>query len=341
MLYLHTQHLKQAQLPWSDAIAHMVTATEGMGRVHFSQPIKPYLDFEEPSNRIIAMPAYLGGDINACGLKWIASFPDNINHGIQRAHSNTVLNDGLTGKPIAFINSAYISGIRTAAVTGMVIQKLRSHLPNGKIIAGIAGFGPIGQLHLSMVLDVLGQSLEEVRIFDLRPINENLLPQDAPCPVRVTQTWQEAYADCDVFMTCTVAKQRWINLPPKPGSLQLNVSLRDYHAEIANSVDVTLVDDWDEINRANTDVEILHKTYGLSKQDTVSLLDLFTKDQIIKPSQTLMFHPMGLAIYDVILAKAYVQRCLEMGIGMVLPEENDSPLNSNSSTPPKPTLVHS
>ena len=324
MLYLHTQHLKQANLSWNTAIGLMAEAIESMGRNHFSQPIKPYLEFENPSNRIIAMPAYLGQPIGACGLKWIASFPENLEKGIQRAHSNTILNDAETGKPLAFFNTAYISGVRTAAVTGMVIRKLMANRDWQDVKVGIAGFGPIGQLHLAMVLDLLGPQLGKVSLFDLRPIDPSLIPQDAPCHIEVADRWEQAYADADIFMTCTVAKSRWIDREPKPGSLQLNVSLRDYHAAIAMGADVTLVDDWDEVCRANTDIEIMQRDFGLSKADTLDLVTLFRENHPLpKPDETVMFHPMGLAIFDVILAQAYYRICQRDGIGLTLPEGDD------------------
>lgn len=82
MLYLNTTNLEQMNLPWALCMDTIRSAVQVMAAHEFSQPIKPYLLFDkDPSSRIIAMPAYVGGEIGMAGIKWIASFPGN--HGRQ------------------------------------------------------------------------------------------------------------------------------------------------------------------------------------------------------------------------------------------------------------------
>ncbi|MEU4745013.1 2,3-diaminopropionate biosynthesis protein SbnB, partial [Actinosynnema sp. NPDC023658] len=66
---------------------------------------------EDPSSRIIALPASIGGDIGVHGMKWISSFPANVASGLPRASAVLILNDRVTGYPIACLESSIVSAV--------------------------------------------------------------------------------------------------------------------------------------------------------------------------------------------------------------------------------------
>src|SRR6266496_473391 len=100
---------------------------------------------DKPDCRIIALPAYLGKDFNVAGLKWIASYPANIQRGFPRASAVLVLNSHETGYPFAILESSIISAARTAGSAALAAHWLNGQsgrrddraLEYGK---GIAGF---------------------------------------------------------------------------------------------------------------------------------------------------------------------------------------------------------
>ncbi|WP_405108696.1 2,3-diaminopropionate biosynthesis protein SbnB [Paenibacillus sp. FSL K6-1217] len=324
MLYLTTKNLEQMNLPWHLCIDTIRRTVQVMATQEFSQPIKPYLLFDkDPSSRIIAMPAYVGGGIGMAGIKWIASFPGNHNRQLPRAHSVTILNDPGSGKPLAIINSPLISGIRTASVSGLMIQEYgKAHPFADKIIAGIVGFGPIGQLHLSMLTQLLGDRLEEIRIFDQNPDALHPIPEELRTRIRPVDSWEEAYEEADIFITCTISSSGYIDRKPKEQSLLLNVSLRDFTPAILSYTSAIVVDDWDEVCRANTDIEHMHNQRGLRREDTVSIVEVVCGNGLAKfpQEEAVMFNPMGMAAFDIAIGSLYYHEALKFGCGQELDE---------------------
>jgi len=122
MLYLNEKDLTKIGYNWNATIDNIEQAVHCLHNKDFVQPVKPYLRYRDLTNRIIALIAFVGGKINLAGIKWIASFPDNINHGLPRAHSVVILNNADTGAPVGIINTALLSIIRTASVSGLMIR---------------------------------------------------------------------------------------------------------------------------------------------------------------------------------------------------------------------------
>lgn len=323
MIYLNDTTIKELNVSWNSNIQVIGDTVKCISLHETVQPVKPYLRYGDTQNRIIAMPAFVGGNINKSGIKWIASFPGNIHKGQARAHSVTILNEAATGVPVGIINSGSLSAIRTASVSGFIIKQFLQQRNRAGLRVGMTGFGPIGQHHLDMCHALLGNSMEEIIIYDLLPVREELIPAGLREKVTIAGSWQQAYAGADIFITCTVSKERYINEAPKPGSLHLNISLRDYQPTVfpwfAKGI---IVDNWEEICRENTDIEMFHKTSGLQKTDVKEIQDVLTGDfsSLFGNDQPVMFNPMGMAVFDIAMADRFIKLARETNAGVLLDE---------------------
>lgn len=312
MKYFNEEIIKNVGENWNDIFTWIEKAITLNKQKDISQPIKPYLRYKDLTNRIIAMPSYVGGDINAAGIKWIASFPKNIEKNIPRANSVTILNNADTGEVKAIFNTAEMSIIRTAGVTGVVLKHFLKN-KHKKFNILIIGFGPIGQKHYQMINACFKDKVNKIKIFDLKKIDYNFSDSN----VDVVDNWQDAYLDSDIVITTTVSKDRYINIKPKDEALLLNVSLRDYKQEVYPYVkDGIIIDDWEEVNRENTDIELFSKNCGLKQKDTNDLYDImqpnFFKDKVY------MFNPMGMSIFDIAVAQLYYEKSLTDNFGIDL-----------------------
>lgn len=320
MIYLNEADIREIGIDWSACTDVISDAVKCLLENETAQPIKLYLRYKDLKNRIIAMPAYVGGSFGVAGLKWIASFPDNIKKGIPRASSAVILNDSVTGAILATINTNLLSVIRTVSVSSLLIRKYIATKNKKNITLGIIGFGPIGQYHLKMCSALYGERIGKIICYDLRNIAKKELG-DFYGKVEIVDSWQKAYEESDIVITCTVSDKTYIDRKPKDGSLLLNVSLRDFKPEVFDHVKKSIiVDDWDEVCRESTDIEVFHKQKSLQKEQVKNIVDVVIGNCMNDYSNDLpiMFNPMGMSIFDMAIAKHYLDLAKEKNLGIEL-----------------------
>jgi ornithine cyclodeaminase/alanine dehydrogenase-like protein (mu-crystallin family) len=113
-------------------------------------PPKPSV-YPRPGCFANAMPAYVS-DGDLLGLKFVSVYVTNPPRNLPLINGIVVICDGDTGLPRALMGAGYLTGIRTAAVSGACIQALAP--PQGGHVV-ITGAGVQARTHLE-VLDVLG-----------------------------------------------------------------------------------------------------------------------------------------------------------------------------------------
>ncbi|RAP74724.1 2,3-diaminopropionate biosynthesis protein SbnB [Paenibacillus montanisoli] len=324
MIYLHDGHIRDMGMDWRQltGIVEQVIRTRDAGDT--VSPLKTYLRFHDLKNRIIAMPSFVGGSFGLAGLKWIASYPDNGRHGLPRAHNTIILNDTATGRPVALLRSELLNGLRTAAVSGLMMQAYMAARQPEELRLGIIGWGPIGRRHLEMCAALFGNRLKQVMLNDLKGIDPDTIPLQLRDRTEIAADWRAVYRGSNVTATCTVAAERYIDEQPPAGALLLNVSLRDYKPASVAKVNAVIVDDWREVCRENTDIEKLHEQAGLSESDARTIADVVCRGAMAEfaADEAVFFNPMGLGAFDIAIAGYYWQRALQLGLGVELEQDN-------------------
>ena len=179
-----------------------------------------------------------------------------------------------------------------------------------------------------MLKSLLGDKADQFIIFDQEAKTQNFgLALDCS-NTYLTKSWEEAYQKSDIFLTCTTTSTPYIDIPPKPGSIHLNISLRDYHPKVFAHSNCIIVDDWDEVCRENTDIYRAHLQHNLTKDRVIDLVEFhsssFFKDFDAKAFQEndfFHFNPMGMSVFDIAIATDFYQRALDGEIGVILEKE--------------------
>ena len=129
--------------PNSDSHGAMITFPE---QSPFPNMPKPTAD-----RRMMAMPAYLGGNFQTAGAKWYGSNIANREKGLPRSILMFTLSDADTGAPLAHMSANLLSAYRTGAIPGVGARHLARK--DAKVI-GLAGPGVMGKTTVAAFMAV-------------------------------------------------------------------------------------------------------------------------------------------------------------------------------------------
>lgn len=298
----------------------------GNGRSETVNPPSSFLRFpDDPANRIIALPASVAGDVRVAGIKWISSFPANVDRGVPRASAVVVLNDLATGYPLACIEGSIISAVRTAASAALAAQRLGEGRPGPERI-GILGTGLIAR-YVHTFLVAAGLDAGEIHLYDSsRPHVEGFAGylKRTGGPGRTVTVHDSAESlirssDLVVFATTAgtphVTEPAWFAHHP----LVLHVSLRDLSAEVALA-SCNVVDDVDHCLRARTSLHLAEQLTGNRDHVHATLYDVLTGAFVPPADRTVVFSPFGLGVLDLVVAQHVYQLVSRSEHAMVVPD---------------------
>lgn len=309
----------------SDVVAAVRQAYLLHARGDTAVPHSSFLRFpDDDRNRVIALPAYLGTRSPVCGIKWIASFPGNVDLGVERASAVMILNCVRTGRPEALLEASVVSARRTAASAALAAATLAGSTPDTGV--SLVGCGVINFEVLAFLRVVLA-GLREVTVYDLSPQRAESFA--ARCGAR----WPELSVHVADRMPEALAAHRLVSLATtasaphlpaeycRPGTLVLHLSLRDlWPSTILTSVNI--VDDADHVCRAATSLHLAEQQTGDRRFITTSIGDILADPgYLVRDSGRLtVFSPFGLGILDLAVADLARRGASRRGIGTRMPD---------------------
>jgi len=285
----------------------IVELVEETYRLHSSgdsvNPPSYFLRFpDRPTSRIIALPASIGGDIRVDGLKWISSFPENVDAGIPRASAVLILNDHDTGYPYACLEASIISATRTAALAASAAGWLSLDRDRPTRV-GFCGAGLIAR-YIHTFLTGTGWSFEETGVYDVSAASADgfrgyLQRSGGDGRVTVHDSAEQLIRSSDLVVFATVAARPHISDPRwfAHNPVVLHVSLRDLAPEVLLA-SVNLVDDVEHCLKANTSPHLTEQLTGDRAFLLGTLADVMAERVTVPPDRPVIFSPFGLGVLD-------------------------------------------
>jgi N-[(2S)-2-amino-2-carboxyethyl]-L-glutamate dehydrogenase len=284
-------------------------------------PHSSFLRLPGERNRIIALPAYVSNGCSHAGIKWIASFPDNVAAGLTRASAVIILNSAKTGFPEAILEGSVISARRTAASAALAASILA---PKDLEVLGLVGCGAINR----EVVRFLRQThplIKEIHVFDLDAERAALFIRHCSRFPELTVTMApDATSVLDnssvVSIATTAAKPHIDHIPATPGSLILHISLRDLTPEVIVAAE-NIVDDAEHVCREQTSLHQAEQQTGNRDFIRCSISELLLNSETGRPKNSTapcVFSPFGLGVLDLAVACMVVEMAKERKIGLEL-----------------------
>lgn len=283
-------------------------------------PPKTSLHPHDPTTFLNAMPAYVGGEVQAAALKWVGGADDNIKRGLPTISGLLIYNDPLTMMPLAIMDCAWLTMIRTAAANAVAMKYLG---PREAEVVAIIGCGVQGRGNLR-AMSLLYPNIREVRAFDTNPqalqgfVDEmreatglNVVPVSTP---------EQAVRGADIIVTAAYMppdpepyiENEWL----KPGAMAAPV---DYNwwwkNELVQSVDKLVTDDLGQFGYYRT------KGYFQGVPEPWDLGDIVAGKLPgrERDDERTMSMCMGIGIDDAVTAKLIYDTARARGTGVELP----------------------
>lgn len=309
-------------------------------------PEEAYLgwtDSDGHAARCLAMPGGLRWDGRlTLGLKVINGSLGNVARGLPRSQGFTTLFDPETARPVVVMEAAYVSAIRTAAVTAVSARCLGRP---GMSTMVLIGCGTLAKAHLAVLPDAC-PNLAVLTLFDVDATRAERLakavrdhPTTARLDVRVVRDPETAVRDADLVVTTTTVTEGYLPYAwLRPGALVAHVSLDDVLPDVVRSADLVVVDDWSLVSHDRR--RLLGRMFaagallapdGGHHPDATAASDARRVDGTLGdvltgalPGRTtegdiVLSNPFGMAVLDVAVATRVHAAAVAAGVGRWLP----------------------
>lgn len=183
------------------ACIDLMAATQAaVSRSEIELPLRSMLAVADGAGYFGVMPGEIGAD-EVFGAKLVTLFPDNPSRGIPTVQGYILLFNGADGTPLALVEAASVTALRTAAASAAATRVLARE--DASTLA-VLGCGVLAATHLEAMLAI--RPVRDVRIWgrDLEKATAFAERHANPGGARVKAVAVAAEAVADAHLVCTV-----------------------------------------------------------------------------------------------------------------------------------------
>ncbi len=301
----------------------METAFGELARGRTVMPQRAVIPIPDHKGIYLAMPGYIGGDMNALGLKVVTVYPNNPSkYDLPTILGTLMLCDPATGKAIAIMDAGYLTAVRTGAASGVATKYLARE--DSKVCT-VFGAGVQARKQLEAVQII--RPLERVYVNDISKEAMESFAGDLSASLGIeivpSQDVEKIVRESDIIVTASsshdpVFDGNWL----KPGTHVNNIGSHTPDAREMDTITVKrskFVADLKEANLAEAGDILIPIKEGAVTEDHIyaSLGEIVVGDKPGRENaeEITVFKSCGLAIQDVSTALAIYNAAREKGVG--------------------------
>ncbi len=287
----------------------------------FHMPDRTHIDYR--GNTLLLMPCFTEKHM---ATKLVSLFPENKKRELPVLFGVMVLNDGNTGKPLAVLDGAALTALRTGAVGSVSIRHMAS--PHVKTL-GIVGAGVQG-FHQTLTA-CTQRDFETVYVYDLYTEKADQLCRKLAgilkgIQIKKTTGSEQLLRGSEVIITATTSREPV--LPDKEEMYQgkhivgigsYKPDMREFPAALFKNIG-TMVVDTDYAVEESGDLKIPLEKGWIQKEHIVTIGKVISGQISIKKGEpgekgATVFKSVGMALFDLVVSEFIYRKAKEFGKG--------------------------
>ena len=320
--YLSQEDILSLNIPYMDVIDAVEKVMAEFGKGTCQLPVKIHVN-SRPGTYINAMPAYVGGEDEAQGLKWVAGYPENRGKGLPVTWGLMVMNDCNTGAVTAVMDARWITAIRTAAVAAVTAQYCKVEDTHSMTIIGAGEQGKwnarLMKLAVPSLKKIYISDIYEPAITSYVEKMQPLIPDVEIIPFFDDKARQDAIDDSQILLTATQRGDKpliYTEMLHK-GMLGIPLESTAWEGKTYTWADRFVCDDWELVQTYLRDGKY---TDGLN--DEYQLLGKIVNGEAVgraNEEEFVIASSHGIALSDIAVAQMLYDLATEKNVGTVLP----------------------
>jgi ornithine cyclodeaminase/alanine dehydrogenase-like protein (mu-crystallin family) len=208
MLVLNSADVRKA-LPMSEAVEAMKQAFAALTDGKANVPMRAHLPITQHDGISLVMPAYLNSEQGeALTVKVVSLFDHNHKQGLSRIQAAVLVLNPETGQPVAVVEGATLTAIRTAAASGAATDLLANQDAHRLAIFGAGVQAPAhieAMCAVRPILEVWIYAPTQSKVEDM--IARISAQEWCTAELHVAASPGQAVADADIICTTTTSSE--------------------------------------------------------------------------------------------------------------------------------------